>query len=86
MTAAPHGGAAVVACYGFSATLQAERPCVNAYNRMPPTLFSASASVTTFAYPVTSVYQLAPPSIDVNTPTSVPAYNRWVFAGSTTIA
>jgi hypothetical protein len=34
--------------------------------------FIASASVTTFAKPVFSIDQLAPPSVDTKTPRSVP--------------
>src|SRR5580765_2341907 len=44
-----------------------------------------SASTITLAKPVFSRAQLAPPSIETNTPMSVPTYRRWLSSGSTTI-
>src|SRR5262249_11367057 len=69
------------------ATRHAPRPWANANKFGPaPTLPMTSASVMTWANLVTSTAQFAPPSVEENTPMSVPMYNRAVFAGSTTIA
>src|SRR5215831_8742156 len=65
-------------------TRHAPRPCVNANNvDVWPTVLTVRASVITFAKPVFSLAQFAPPSTLTNTPRSVPTYRRDELWGST---